>query len=248
MHRYLLAPLGRAEPGDVRGWMEHGGTLALQRALAMEPAALRGALNGLARRDGQGRLALQAGQPARVGVAIGPAPDVGRLVVEETPAWLLGGALLLALACEQKVVTLHLSGAVRAHRALLEETRAAMEQVGVVGLAGWAGGVQMEWSNEPTRDALDAVTTLLLPVALWEHHDPGTTLLSVSGAVGSLGVYEVPLGLPLQTLLYSWAGGVASGATLYLGEQRLEPSDLSRPLTFEVFGTALGSEQLVAKV
>jgi hypothetical protein len=246
--RYLLAQLGRAEPGDVRGWMEHGGIGPLQRALAMEPAALREALNGIARRDGLGPLALRAGQAAQVRLAIGPAPDVGRLIVEELPAWLLGGALLLlALACEQRVVTLHLSGAEREHRVLLEETFAAMEQVGVTGASGWAGGIRMEWADAPLDEALDTVTTLLLAVALWEHGDPGTTLLAVSGTVASAGVYEIPLGLPLRTFLYNWAGGVSAGATLFLGERQLEAGDLSRPLTFEAFGTAMGSGRLVAR-
>ncbi len=242
--RYLLAPLGRAEPGDVRGWMENGGILALQRALAMDRAVLRAALNGVERRDGQGLLNLQAGQPAHLNLTIGPAPDPTRLIVEELPAWLLGAALLLALACEQRVVTVHLANAERDHRALMDESRAAMQQLGIVGTGGWAGGISIEWGSDFLDDGLDAVTALLLPVVLWQHRDPGTTLLAASGAVGSPGVYEIPLGLPLRTFLYTWAGGVPPNGTLHLGERRLEPSDLSKPLTFEQFGPALGSGAL----
>jgi hypothetical protein len=246
--RYLLAPLGRAEPGDVRGWMENGGILALQRALAMDRAVLRAALNGVERRDGQGLLNLQAGQPAHLNLTIGPAPDPTRLIVEELPAWLLGAALLLALACEQREVKLCLANAGRDHRALLDESRAAMQQLGIVGAGGWAGGISIEWGHDFSDDGLDAVTALLLPVVLWQHRDPGTTLLAASGAVGSPGVYEIPLGLPLRIFLYSWAGGVPTNAALHLGERRLEPSHLSKPLTFEQFGPALGSGQLTAAI
>jgi hypothetical protein len=246
--RYLLAALGRAEPGEVQGWMETGGILALQRALAMDPAALRAALDGIARRDGRGLLSLQAGQPAHLNLTIGPAPDPTRLIVEELPVWLLGAALLLALACEQRVVTIHLTKAGRDHRALLDESRAAMQQLGIVGAGGWAGGIRIEWSPDFLDNGLDAVTALLLPVILWQHRDPGTTLLAASGAVGSPGVYEIPFGLPLRTFLYTWAGGVPPNVTLHLGERRLELSDLSKPLAFEHFGPALGSGRLTVSV
>ncbi len=71
----LLDPLGRAEPDDVQGWLEHGGALALQQALRLAPAALRRALAGVARRDGAGRLHLEAGQPASVLARLDAAPD-----------------------------------------------------------------------------------------------------------------------------------------------------------------------------
>jgi hypothetical protein len=228
--------------------MENGGILALQRALAMDPAALRAALNGIARRDGQGLLNLQAGQSAHLNLTIGPAPDPTRLIVEELSAWLLGAALLLALACEQRVVTIHRANAEREHRVLLDESRAAMQQLGIVGAGGWAGGITVEWDHDFSDDGLDAVTALLLPVVLWQHRDPDTTLLSASGVVGSPGVYEIPFGLPLRTFLYTWAGGMPPNATLHVGERRLELSDLAKPLTFEQFGPALGSGRLTAAI
>ena len=40
---------------------------------------------------------------------------------------------------------------------------------------------------------------------------PGTKLISLSGDVQRPGNYEVPMGLPLQTLLNEWAGGPRSG-------------------------------------
>lgn len=42
---------------------------------------------------------------------------------------------------------------------------------------------------------------------------PGTKLISLSGDVQRPGNYEVPIGLPLRTLLYDWAGGPLEGQT-----------------------------------
>ncbi|MFT7619925.1 MAG: NADH-quinone oxidoreductase subunit F [Planctomycetota bacterium] len=42
----------------------------------------------------------------------------------------------------------------------------------------------------------------------------GTKLISLSGDIKRPGNYEVPLGLPLKTLIEEWAGGVANGETL----------------------------------
>lgn len=42
----------------------------------------------------------------------------------------------------------------------------------------------------------------------------GTKLISLSGDISKPGNYEVPIGLPLRTLLYDWAGGVSSGRTI----------------------------------
>ena len=39
----------------------------------------------------------------------------------------------------------------------------------------------------------------------------GTKLISLSGDIASPGNYEVPIGLPLQTLLHDWAGGPGPG-------------------------------------
>jgi NADH-quinone oxidoreductase subunit F len=42
----------------------------------------------------------------------------------------------------------------------------------------------------------------------------GTKVISVSGDVRRPGNYEVPLGFPLRTVLYDWAGGPAAGHTI----------------------------------
>jgi len=42
----------------------------------------------------------------------------------------------------------------------------------------------------------------------------GTKLISLSGDVQRPGNYEVPIGLPLQTLLHEWAGGPKPGRTI----------------------------------
>jgi NADH-quinone oxidoreductase subunit F len=42
----------------------------------------------------------------------------------------------------------------------------------------------------------------------------GTKLISLSGDIRKPGNYEVPLGLPLKTLLYEWAGGPLPGRSI----------------------------------
>ena len=47
----------------------------------------------------------------------------------------------------------------------------------------------------------------------WNDHS-GTKLISLSGDIHKPGNYEVPLGMPLNTLLYEWAGGPLQGRTI----------------------------------
>ena len=47
----------------------------------------------------------------------------------------------------------------------------------------------------------------------WNGHS-GTKLISLSGDIRKAGNYEVPLGMPLKTLLYEWAGGPLQGRTI----------------------------------
>ena len=49
-------------------------------------------------------------------------------------------------------------------------------------------------------------------LGLGEH--AGTKLVSLSGDIQRPGNYEVPIGLPLQTLLHDWAGGPADGRSI----------------------------------
>lgn len=50
--------------------------------------------------------------------------------------------------------------------------------------------------------------------SLGEGDHAGTKIISLSGDVKRPGNYEVPIGLPLQTLIYDWAGGPPSGQTV----------------------------------
>ncbi len=77
------------------------------------------------------------------------------------------------------------------------------------------------FENLPT--AVNNVETLAAAVQILRHgaawyrnlsHDEnlaGTKIISLSGDIQRPGNYEVPFGLPLQTLLYEWAGGAPEG-------------------------------------
>lgn len=75
-------------------------------------------------------------------------------------------------------------------------------------------------------------------LGLGEH--AGTKLISLSGDIKRPGNYEVPIGLPLKTLLYDWAGGPLEGRTVqavtmaglsggFLGHQVLDELTLDDP-------------------
>ena len=75
-------------------------------------------------------------------------------------------------------------------------------------------------------------------LGLGEH--PGTKLISLSGDIKRPGNYEVPIGLPLKTLLYDWAGGPLEGRSVqavtmaglsggFLGHQILDDLTLDDP-------------------
>ena len=68
-------------------------------------------------------------------------------------------------------------------------------------------------------ETLASVAPILLHGAAWyrdlgsgEH--AGTKVISLSGDVSRPGNYEVPIGLPLATLIDDWAGGVSDGGTI----------------------------------
>ena len=50
--------------------------------------------------------------------------------------------------------------------------------------------------------------------ALGEGEHAGTKIISLSGDVARPGNYEVPIGFPLRTLLFDWAGGPRDGRTI----------------------------------
>ena len=75
-------------------------------------------------------------------------------------------------------------------------------------------------------------------LGLGEH--AGTKLISLSGDIKRPGNYEVPIGLPLKTLLYDWAGGPLEGRSVqavtmaglsggFLGHQILDDLTLDDP-------------------
>jgi len=81
--------------------------------------------------------------------------------------------------------------------------------------------------------------------------ESGTKLISLSGDVAKPGNYEVPLGLPLKTLLYEWAGGPLPGQTFqavtmaglsggFLGEEALEEASLCEK-SIRSYGSFLGA-------
>lgn len=72
------------------------------------------------------------------------------------------------------------------------------------------------YENLPTVvnnvETLAAAPPIVLHGARWYadlgmNGQPGTKIISLSGDIARPGNYEVPLGLPLPTLLYDWAGG-----------------------------------------
>ena len=55
--------------------------------------------------------------------------------------------------------------------------------------------------------------------------DGGTRIFGVSGAVKKPGLYELPVGTPLRTIIYDWAGGPAEGQAI----KAVVPGGLSAP-------------------
>ena len=76
--------------------------------------------------------------------------------------------------------------------------------------------VTQGFENKPTAvnnvETLASVAQILQHGAAWYRNlglngNSGTKLISLSGDIQHPGNYEVPIGLPLKTLLYDWAGG-----------------------------------------
>jgi NADH-quinone oxidoreductase subunit F len=68
-------------------------------------------------------------------------------------------------------------------------------------------------------ETLASVPPILRKGAEWYQglglgENAGTKLVSLSGDIQRPGNYEVPIGLPLQTLLHDWAGGPADGRSI----------------------------------
>jgi NADH-quinone oxidoreductase subunit F len=83
---------------------------------------------------------------------------------------------------------------------------------------------------------------------------PGTMLFSVSGAVNHPGVYELPMGTSIRTLIYDCAGGVPNGRNVKAvfpggpSFAMLTADQLDTPMDFETLkkaGSGLGSAGVI---
>ncbi|HVB99542.1 MAG TPA: NADH-quinone oxidoreductase subunit F [Candidatus Dormibacteraeota bacterium] len=103
-------------------------------------------------------------------------------------------------------------------------------------------------------ETLSNVPHIVLRGAYWFREigtpdSPGTMLFTVCEDVQRPGVYELPMGTPLRTLLYGYAGGSLPGRqfkAIHSGAANpvLLPSDLDTPLDFgslRAIGSGLGS-------
>jgi NADH-quinone oxidoreductase subunit F len=84
--------------------------------------------------------------------------------------------------------------------------------------------------------------------------DGGTRLFGVSGAVKKPGLYELPVGTPLRTIIYDWAGGPAADQGIKavvpggLSAPFLTPGELDVPMDYESLAHArsmLGSAGII---
>src|SRR5437773_4031431 len=83
---------------------------------------------------------------------------------------------------------------------------------------------------------------------------PGTMLFSVSGAVSRPGVYELPMGTPIRTLIFECGGGVPNGRAIKAvfpggpSFSMLTADQLDTPMDFETLkkaGSGLGSAGVI---
>ncbi|MDQ2683620.1 MAG: hypothetical protein M3Y37_08850 [Chloroflexota bacterium] len=243
MKPLILHPLGRAEPNDLQGWLEHGGGLGLQMAWQLSPAELRARLSHLRRRDGLGLLETTPIPEAVVRIDL--SNPVQRALAEEMPAYIIEGALIWARACESAHVLVRMAGDT-AVQDLWREVLAAFRALAVVGETSWTG-VDLTLAEGPDGEqaeneaqAPDARTVRIMPLVLWEHVDPPVTLIQTAGKFGSNGFYEIPLGLTIREFAFQWAGGVPLDGTLVLGGRMLTKSEWQLPLTYEEWGADLG--------
>lgn len=246
MKPWILAPLGRAEPDDIQGWLEHGGGLGLQVAWLLSPDALRTRLHGMERRDGRGTVAAVATSPAVITVDMTNPSHA--LLASELPAFILEGALVWARACEQSVVTVVMErDAVVWH--LWQEVLAHLTRWGVIGQKGWTQTEIHLMPSDPaaTANTLDALTARLLPAMLWERRDVPVTLLKTAGRFARHTIHEIPLGLSIRDFVFQWAGGIPTDGVLMLGATQLEKRDWNLPLTYAQWGDDLGTGVLTCQ-
>jgi len=244
MKQVILAPIGRAEPDDVQGWMEQGGGLGLQRAWHLPHATVRTYLSRIQRRDGLGMVQSTPHHPADIAVQLPNPPQ--RFLAAEMPTFIIEGALIWARACEQDTITIFM-GRDAELWTLWREVIAELTRIGIVGREGWTG---TEIHLAPPTDTIanpnhplapDALTARLFPFVLWEHADPPATLLQTAGRFGTNTLYEIPLGLTVREFVFNWTGGIPADGQLSLGGRILERKDWNLPLTYDQWGVNLGS-------
>lgn len=249
MRQLILAPIGRAEPDDVQGWLEHGGGMGLQMAWRLPPISLRTSLSRIQRRDGLGMVQRVPQSPAALTVQL--SNPAQRFIAAELPAFIIEGALIWARACEQASVTIHMGRDGDLWR-LWREILAEIERIGITGRGGWTGTkIHLAPPAETIAQqkhplALDALTARLLPLVLWEQQEPPVTLLYSAGAFGVNRLYEIPLGLTIREFAFNWAGGIPADGRLSLGGRILNRNEWNLPLTYEEWGIHLGAGVLEA--
>ena len=108
-------------------------------------------------------------------------------------------------------------------------------------------------------ETLCNIPSLLRNGAAWfkqvgTEKSPGTMLFSLSGAVNRPGVYELPMGTPIRTLVYECGGGIPGGRKLKAvfpggpSFSMLTADQLDTPMDFENLkqaGTGLGSAGVI---
>jgi NADH-quinone oxidoreductase subunit F len=91
-------------------------------------------------------------------------------------------------------------------------------------------------------------------VSQGQPRDGGTRIFGVSGAVKKPGLYELPVGTPLRTIIYDWAGGPAEGQAIKavvpggLSAPFLTPDEIDVPMDYESLAQAksmLGSAGVI---
>jgi NADH:ubiquinone oxidoreductase subunit F (NADH-binding) len=175
-----------------------------------------------------------------------PASRKDRTLLRRAPHLVLDGALTVAAALKARRVTIAVHDSVAAtavRQAIAERRDCARVRVEAVGggfvggearalqrgLAGWAAvppGRRVHLTEQGTL--LSNVETFAqIAVALrlgahrfrdtGTHAEPGTTLITLSGAVAHPGVIEIPLGTPLGVVLHAAGGPPAPRAVIVGG-------------------------------
>lgn len=169
-----------------------------------------------------------------------PGSGKDRLLLDRSPHLVLDGAVTLAAACGagQVTVAVHDAALGTAVRAAIRERRdrarlrvvqtprgfVAGEARAVVRTLGGGPAIPPGRRTPPTEHGVlvfnvETVAALAVLVRLGSHRyaetgtraEPGTTLLTVGGAVQRPGVVEIPIGTPLQIVLA--AAGAATPST-----------------------------------